>query len=36
MWTEDKLDIMRGMNSNSVDLTYLADPPTALASTTPL
>ena len=26
MWTGDNLDIMRGMNSESVDLTYL-DPP---------
>ena len=26
MWTGDNLDIMRGMNSESVDLIYL-DPP---------
>ena len=26
MWTGDNLDIMRGMNSDSVDLIYL-DPP---------
>ena len=26
MWTSDNLDIMRGMNSESVDLIYL-DPP---------
>ena len=26
MWTSDNLDIMRGMNSDSVDLIYL-DPP---------
>ena len=26
MWTGDNLDVMRGMNSDSVDLIYL-DPP---------
>ena len=36
VWTGDNLNILRGINSESVDLIYLAPPLTALRVTAPL